>query len=75
MRPQGFPAGRLTDGRPKRWIGTETQICTALGKRHIGGPGQPDCHGGGEVVEVKVQRRPVNQWQMKEILSRPWSAG
>jgi hypothetical protein len=56
-------------------MGTEKQICKALGKRHIGGPGQPDCHGGGEVVEVKSQRRPVNQWQMKEILSKPWSAG
>lgn len=59
----------------KRWRGTEKQVCQALGKRHIGGPGQPDCRGGGEVVEVKSQRRPVNQWQMKEILGKPWSAG
>lgn len=59
----------------KRWMGTEKQICKALGKRHIGGPGKPDCRGGGEVVEVKSQRRPVNQWQMKEVLSKPWSTG
>lgn len=59
----------------KRWIGTERQVCKALGKRHIGGPGQPGCRGGGEVVEVKSQRRPINQWQMKEILSKPWSTG
>jgi len=59
----------------KRWMGTETQVCRVLGKCHIGGPGQPDCRGGGEVVEVKSQRRPVNQWQMKEILRKPWSTG
>jgi hypothetical protein len=34
----------------KRWMGTEKQVCRVLGKRHIGGPGQPDCRGGGEVV-------------------------
>lgn len=58
-----------------RWKGTEKQICQILGKRHLGGPDQPDCSGGGEVVEVKAQRRPVNKWQMKEVLSKPWSRG
>lgn len=43
----------------KRWLGTEKRVCEALGKRHIGGPGEPDCRGGGEVVEVKSQRRPI----------------
>ena len=42
----------------KRWLGTEKQVCKSLGKRRLGGPGQPDCRGGGEVVEVKSQRRP-----------------
>ena len=59
----------------ERWHGTEKEICRVLGKRHVGGPGQPDCRGGGEVVEVKAQRRPVNQWQMKEILDKPWTQG
>lgn len=40
----------------ERWRATEKEICRLLGKKHIGGPGQPDCSGGGEVVEVKAQR-------------------
>lgn len=57
----------------ERWRGTEKDICKALGKRHVGGPGAPDCSGGGEVVEVKAQRKRVDQWQMREILEKPWS--
>ncbi len=56
----------------KRWQGTEKQVCKTLGKRHVGGPGAPDCSGGGEVVEVKHQRRPVDKSQMKEIARKPW---
>jgi hypothetical protein len=59
----------------ERWRGTEKDVCRALGKRHVGGPGQPDCRGGGEVVEVKHQKRPVNQWQMREIVEKPWAEG
>ncbi len=59
----------------ERWRGTEREVCKALGKRHLGAPGEPDCSSSGEVVEVKAQGRRVNQWQMKEILGKPWSAG
>lgn len=57
----------------ERWRGTEKQICKVLGKRHLGGPGEPDCRGGGEVVEVKHQQRPVNRSQMKDIVDKPWA--
>jgi hypothetical protein len=59
----------------ERWKATEKEVCKLLGKRHLGGPGQPDCSGGGEVVEVKAQRHRVNQWEMKEILEKPWAQG
>jgi len=58
-----------------RWKAAEKEICRLLRKKHVGGPGQPDCSGGGEVVEVKAQRHRVNQWQMREILSKPWARG
>lgn len=56
----------------KRWQATEKQVCKTLGKRHIGGPGAPDCSGGGEIVEVKHQRRPIDRSEMKETVSKPW---
>lgn len=56
----------------KRWQATEKQTCKVLGKRHIGGPGAPDCSDGSTVVEVKHQRRPVNKTQMREIADKPW---
>ncbi len=56
----------------ERWRATGKEICKELGKRHVGGPGQPDCRGGGEVVEVKHQQRPVNRSQMRDILDKPW---
>ncbi len=56
-----------------RWRGTEKRICTLLGKRHLGGPGEPDCRGGGEVVEVKHQQRRVDRSQMKELVRKPWA--
>ena len=57
----------------ERWRGTEKQICKVLGKRHLGGPGEPDCRGGGEVVEVKHQKRPMNQSQMKDTVHKRWA--
>ncbi len=57
----------------ERWKATEKKVCKVLRKRHLGGPGRPDCSGGGEVVEVKAQRHRVNQSEMKEILAKPWA--
>src|SRR2546427_299240 len=59
----------------ERWFAEEKDICKLLGRRHIGGPGQPDCRGGGEVVEVKHKQRPMNRSQMKETLDKPWAQG
>ena len=58
---------------PKRWQATEQQVCRFLGKRHIGGPGEPDCRGGGVVVEVKDQERRVNVYQVERIADKPWA--
>lgn len=55
------------------WRGTEREVCAALGKRHLGGPGRPDCSGGGEVVEVKAQERRVTKFQMREIMEKRWA--
>src|SRR6267143_299212 len=52
---------------------TERQVCAFLGKKHLGGPGEPDCDGGGQVVEVKDQRRRVNVYQLNEIMEKPWA--
>jgi len=58
--------------KSNHWQGTERKVCQALGKKHIGGPGQPDCSGGGEVVEVKDQERRVSKTQMRDIVSKRW---
>ena len=57
----------------KHWQSTEIKICRALGKKHIGGPGQPDCSGGGEVVEVKDHARNISKFQMKAIDGKRWA--
>ena len=57
----------------KAWLATEKGICKLLGKKHIGGPGMPDCRGGGVVVEVKHQQRAVNRSQVKDTLGKPWA--
>lgn len=59
--------------RIRRWQATERQVCRALGKTHLGGPGQPDCSGGGELVEVKDQERRVSGHQMESLLEKPWA--
>ncbi len=61
--------------KEKHWQGTEREICRALGKRHLGGSGQPDCSGGGEVVEVKDQERRLSKTQMREIAGKRWAQG
>lgn len=57
----------------EHWHGTEREICKALGKKHLGGPGEPDCSGGGEVVEVKDQERRLSKSQMREIVNKSWA--
>ena len=59
----------------KRWQATEKAVCKFLGKKHIGGPGEPDCAGGGIVVEVKDQERRVNLYQIERLVRRPWARG
>jgi hypothetical protein len=59
--------------KQKHWEGTERNICAALGKRHLGGPGRPDCSGGGEVVEVKDQERRLSKTQMRDIVEKRWA--
>jgi len=39
----------------------------------LGGPGRPDCSGGGEVVEVKDQERRLSKTQMRDIMEKRWA--
>jgi len=57
----------------KQWLAKEKEICKLLGKHHLGGPGQPDCSGGGHVVEIKHQQRPMNRSQMRDTVEKSWA--
>jgi hypothetical protein len=59
--------------RFRRAKATEKAACAVLGKKHLGGPGEPDCRGGGQVVEVKDLKRKLSKYDMKVILKKPWA--
>lgn len=57
----------------RRAKATERAACELLGKKHLGGPGEPDCRGGGQVVEVKNLRRRLSKYDLGVILDKPWA--
>ncbi len=57
----------------RRAKATEIATCKVLGKKHLGGPGEPDCRGNGQVVEVKKLRRKVSKYELGKILEKPWA--
>lgn len=60
-------------GKLEPWHNAERAACVSRGIPHVGGSGKPDCDGGDYVVEVKEQRRPVSEAQLRGIAARPWA--
>jgi hypothetical protein len=71
MIPERYPT--LANLRYKKAKLAEKAVCRVLGRKHLGGPGEPDCSGAGSVVEVKNLKRKVSKYDMNEILEKPWA--
>jgi hypothetical protein len=63
----------MTNLTYRRAKATERAACELLGKKHLGGPGEPDCKGNGQVVEVKNLRRKVSKYDLGKVLDKSWA--
>lgn len=55
----------------ERWKRQEAEACKAIGARHRGGPGEPDCERGKVPIEVKNWKRPLGPADVLRIAADP----